>query len=105
VGVFDGDTELESNDMIVMPKRLVREIFDIKENKATDIVVKVPNQDEVQTVASKIRLMYPDTRVITSNDFKVSYQNIFDYKSGLFLALFVVSIFTFFMVVYDKVTV
>ncbi|SFV58930.1 Protein of unknown function DUF214 [hydrothermal vent metagenome] len=101
-GVFDGDTELESNDMILMSTQLVREIFDMQEDKATDIVVKVPNPEEVTTIASKIKLMYPDTRVISSTDLKISYQNIFDYKSGVFLALFVVALFTFFMIIYDK---
>jgi len=101
-GVFDSDTELESNDMILMSKESVREIFDIADDKATDIVVKVPNTEEVTTIASKIKLMYPDTRVISSNDLKVSYQNIFDYKSGVFLALFTVTLFTFFMIIYDK---
>jgi ABC-type lipoprotein release transport system permease subunit len=101
-GVFDGDINLESNDIIVMSKESVREIFDIKKSRATDIVVKVPNRDEVSTVASKIRLLYPDTRVISSSDLKISYQNIFDYKSGLFLALFTVALFTFFMIIYDK---
>jgi ABC-type lipoprotein release transport system permease subunit len=101
-GIFDGDTELESNDIILMSKDVVRDIFDMRNSKATDIVVRVPNVDEISTVASKIKLMYPDTRVITSNDLQISYQNIFDYKSGLFLALFVVALFTFFMIIYDK---
>ena len=101
-GVFDADTQLESNDMIVMNKTLVREVFDISQNKATDIVVKVANQEEVPTIASKIKLMYPDTRIITKQDLKVSYQNIFDYKSGIFLALFIISLFTFFIIIYDK---
>ena len=101
-GVFDADTQLESNDIILMSKEDVREIFDMKANKATDIVVKVPNPEEVSTVASKIKLMYPDSRVISSSDLKISYQNIFDYKSGVFLALFVVALFTFFMIIYDK---
>ena len=101
-GVFKGDTELESNDVIVMSKESVREIFDIKEQKATDIVLKVANVNEIATIASKIKLMYPDTRVITKDDLKISYQNIFDYKSGIFLALFVISLFTFFIIVYDK---
>ena len=33
---------------------------------------------------------------------KISYQNIFDYKSGIFLALFIISLFTFFIIIYDK---
>ncbi|MDA3909646.1 MAG: FtsX-like permease family protein [Sulfurimonas sp.] len=102
VGVFDGDTQLESNDMIVMSKENVREIFDIEVSKATDIVVKVSNPDEVQTIASKIKLIFPDSRIITKNDLKISYQNIFDYKSGIFLALFIISLFTFFIIIYDK---
>ncbi len=101
-GTFKSDTKLESNDMILMSTQNVREIFDIAESKATDIVVKVPNPEEVTTIASKIKLLYPDSRVITSNDLQVSYQNIFDYKSGLFLALFTVALFTFFMIIYDK---
>lgn len=101
-GVFSGDTELESNDVIVMSKESVREIFNMSQAKATDIVVKVANKDEIATVASKIKLLYPDSRVITKDDLKISYQNIFDYKSGIFLALFVVSLFTFFIIIYDK---
>jgi len=102
VGTFDGDTELESNDMILMFRDDVRDIFDMPTSKATDIVVKVANPNEIKTIASKIKLMYPDTRVITNSDLQVSYQNIFDYKSGVFLALFVVALFTFFMIIYDK---
>ena len=101
-GLFDGETQLESNDMIVMSKDLVREIFDIPESKATDIVVKVANPEEVSTVVSKIKQSYPDTRIVSSQDLKVSYQNIFDYKSGIFLALFIISLFTFFIIIYDK---
>ena len=101
-GVFDGDTQLESNDMIVMSKDNVRDIFDIEESKTTDIVVKVANPEEVITVASKIKLLYPDMRIVTTQDLKVSYQNIFDYKSGVFLALFIISLFTFFIIIYDK---
>jgi len=101
-GSFDGDTELESNDMIVMSKDDVRDIFEIDDDKATDIVVKVSNPKEIATIASKIKLLYPDTRIITKDDLKISYQNIFDYKGGVFLALFIISLFTFFIIVYDK---
>ncbi len=101
-GVFDAETNLESNDMIVMSKGTIREIFDIEESKATDIVVKVLNPDEISTVATKIKQIYPNYNVITNEDLKVSYQNIFNYKSGIFLALFIVSLFTFFIIIYDK---
>ncbi len=101
-GVFKPSTTLESNDLIVIENALVREIFGMPEELATDIVVRVPNPDEVATVARKIREIYPDTRVITNEDLRISYQNVFDYKSGIFLALFIIAIFTFFIIIYDK---
>jgi ABC-type lipoprotein release transport system permease subunit len=101
-GIFREATELETNDMVVMGQRDAREILGIAEDMATDIVVKVANPEEIPTIAQKIKLLYPDTRVITKADLEISYQNIFDYKSGVFLALFSVALFTFFMIIYDR---
>ncbi|MEA3554494.1 MAG: FtsX-like permease family protein [Campylobacterota bacterium] len=101
-GVFNSDIELQSNDMIIVAKDLAYEILGTNEEKASDIVVKVSNPNELETIVNKIKMLYPDTRIITNEDFKVSYQNIFDYKSGLFLALFIISLFTFFIIIYDK---
>ncbi len=101
-GVFNSDIELQSNDMIIVAKELAYEILGVEDEKATDLVAKVSNPEELTTIVNKINLLYPDTRIITNEDFKVSYQNIFDYKSGLFLALFIISLFTFFIIIYDK---
>ena len=103
-GVFDSDIELESNDMIVMSKETLREIFGIEEYKATDIVVKIANIEEIETISLKIEQMLPSARVITNDDMKLSYENIFNYKSGIFLALFVIAIFTFFIIIYDRMS-
>ncbi|MGB3962310.1 MAG: FtsX-like permease family protein [Sulfurimonas sp.] len=103
-GVFESDTELESNDMIVMSKETLRDIFEMPESQATDIIIKIANPSEISTVASKLKLMYPNCLVITKEDLKVSYENIFNYKSGVFLALFVIALFTFFIIIYDKVS-
>lgn len=103
-GQFKPETRLESNDMIVMSKDSVREIFGMSGDMATDIVVSVANKNEIQTVVQKINSIFPHAKVITNEDLKVSYENIFNYKSGVFLALFVVSLFTFFIIIYDKVS-
>jgi ABC-type lipoprotein release transport system permease subunit len=103
-GVFTSGTELESNDVIVMDKMALREIFGFQENEATDIAVNVTNKIEVPMVALKITQNYPNYRVLTKDDMRVSYENLFNYKNGLFLGLFIVSIFIFFVIVYDKLT-
>lgn len=101
---FSESTNLESNDLILLPLELAQEIFLMDENKATDIIIKVSNPNEIDTIASKIKLMYPDCRVITKQDLAISYQNIFDYKGGIFLVLFTISIFTFFIIIFDRIS-
>ena len=101
-GVFKGDSELESSDTILMPIQKAREILGLKGDEVSDFVVKVPNPKEVRVVATKIKNIFPDCRVLTKDDIKISYQNIFDYKSGLFLALFITSFFAFFILIFEK---
>jgi ABC-type lipoprotein release transport system permease subunit len=103
-GVFRAEVELESNDMIILSKQSAREIFGIDESMATDIVVRVANPQEIAMVASKIQLAFPDARIVTKEALHISYANIIDYKSGVFLSLFIVSLFTFFMIIYDKLS-
>jgi ABC-type lipoprotein release transport system permease subunit len=103
-GSFHTKLNLEANDMIVMKKDLLQEIFAIPQGYASDIVLEVANLKEIPTIAVKIKQLLPNARVITRDDLKLSYENIFNYKGGVFLALFLVSIFTFFIIVYDKLS-
>ena len=101
-GTFDTQSELESNDMIVMNKETLRSIFGFTQNEVTDIAISVKNPTEVPTVALKITEAFPSLKIITKEDMKVSYENIFNYKSGLFLGIFIIAIFTFFIIIYDR---
>ena len=67
-----------------------------------DFVVKVKNINEIGPIATKIKNLYPDCKVTTRDDLKRSYEQMFNYKSGIFLALFVISLFTFFIIIYDR---
>ncbi|SMC09155.1 ABC transporter permease [Nitratiruptor tergarcus] len=101
-GTFPAQSALEASDTILVPMQLARKIFALPKNEATDIVVKLQNPKEMRTIAAKLRTLYPDTRVITKEDLRTSYQNLFDYKSGLFLALFIGALFAFFILVFEK---
>ncbi len=102
IGSFTDVSAMETNDVILMPVNYVRELFDISENYATDIVVRIPNPEEIEIVKQKLNSMYPDSRIVSRSDIEASYQNIFDYKSGLFLALLIVAFVAFFILVYDN---
>jgi len=89
-------------NLILLDKDSLREIFAYKENEGTAIALNVANKNELDFIASKIRLMLPNAKVISKNDLDLQYEKLFDYDSGLFLSLFVIAIFTFFIIIYDK---
>ena len=103
-GVFSSDVLLESNDLILLPKSLAYKVLGMEEGKATDIVLRVANPLEIPTLVKKIGELYPDVRVVTKDDIRVSYHNVFDYKSGFFLAVFSVCALAFFIVVFDRLS-
>ncbi len=102
IGSFDRETTLQTNDIILMSKDLAYEIFGINQTMVTDIVVDVKNIEEIDTVALKIKEIFPNYKVTTREDLKRSYEEMFNYKGGLFLALFIVCLFSFFMIIYDR---
>ena len=94
LGSFHSELNLESNDMIVMSKELLNEIFAMPKNHSSDLVLRVANEEEIPTISAKIKQILPNVRVITRDNLKLSYENIFNYKSGAFLVLLLISIFT-----------
>ena len=101
-GTFKAATTLESQDMIVLDKNTLRAIFGYKPSEATDIIVRVENPKEVASVAVKIQNLFPTCKVLARKDMQVHLENQFNSKSFFFLMLFTISLFTFFMIVYDK---
>jgi ABC-type lipoprotein release transport system permease subunit len=101
-GVFHQASNLESNDIMILSRKDAREILGIEQSLASDITLHVSNPLELDTIKQKIQTLLPNSRIITKEDLKISYQNIFDYKSGMFLALLLCSLTAFFIIIYDK---
>ncbi len=93
---------LSSNDMILMPQELAREILGYGEDEVTDIALNVPNEDEWDSVADKIAAFYYDLRLTTKQDVRKSYENLYNYKGGFFLMLFLIALTTFVLILYQR---
>jgi len=94
--------DLMANDMIIMPIDLAREIFGLGEDEVTDITFNVPNNAEWDNIISKLHLLFYDVRVIEKREVKKAYENLYNYKGGLFLILYLVSIVTFMLILYQR---
>lgn len=103
-GVFKPVSQMISADTIIMDIDIAREILGIPESYGADIAVNVANPQEISTVQEKIENMSPALKVTTKEVIRASYQNMFDYKGGIFLLFFISAVLTFFMIVFDKLS-
>jgi ABC-type lipoprotein release transport system permease subunit len=103
IGAVVDDLEgFEDSGMLILPQESVRKILGINENEATDMVLHVSNHDEVETIRAKIMERYPSVRVATKDDLLSAYNALYDFKSGLFLALFLSAAFALFLLIFEK---
>ena len=81
-------TNLISNDMIILPLDLARKILGYDEEEVTDILFNVPNTDEWDMMTDKLSALHYDLHVVNKKEVQRSYANLYNYKGGVFLILF-----------------
>jgi len=96
------ETNLISNDMIIMPIELAQEIFGMGEGEISDISFNVINNSEWDTILTKIYLLFYDVRVTTRDEISKGYSSLYNYKGGLFLILYIITIITFMLILYQR---
>ncbi len=102
--ILDKKEALFNNDFIIVPLNLAKEILGLKSNEITDIALNVPNESELDTIKAKLQELLYSSRVISKSDVKKVYEKLFDYKSGLFLTLYLITITTFALILYLRYT-
>ena len=96
------EANLVANDLIIMDINLAKKILNINEENSTDIVLNVPNNLERQNIKEQLILKHSNIRILQKESLKKEYENMFNYKGGIFLVLFIVVIFTFILILYQR---
>lgn len=99
---FPRDTQMITNDMVIMDIDLAREILGLEDDEVTDIAIEVPNPLELDTVKIKLIVSHFNMRIIAKEDISKYYENLFNYKGGVFLALYLISLITFLLILYQR---
>lgn len=97
-------SNLIANDLIIMDISLAKEILNINEEESSDIILNVPNELERPNVKVELILKHLDIRVIQKEDIKKAYENLYNYKGGIFLILFIIVMITFVLILYQRYT-
>lgn len=103
-GLFQSESNLLTNDLVVLTDQAVINFFGYPEGMATDFAVRIPNSSELQTVAEKIKKIFPDTRPITKRELVRTYDMVFNWRSGMMMTVFCAAIIAFCIMAWDKAT-
>lgn len=95
-------TNLIANDMIVIPIDLARKILGYSQEEVSDITFDVPNPDEWRLMNDKLSSLHYDIQVVNKDEVKKSYENLYNYKGGFFLILFLIVLTTFTLILYQR---
>jgi ABC-type lipoprotein release transport system permease subunit len=100
--LLDADTELVSNDLMLISEADFRRFFGYPDDRFTDIVLAVRNPLEVRTVAEKLALALPDTRPILREEILRTYDAVFGWRQGVVFVLLTGAVLAFVIFAWDR---
>jgi hypothetical protein len=101
-GVADTQTPLESAALVNVAEVAFRRLTGMPEGQATDLVLRVRNPRELPTIAEKIGRLMPDARPIIRDELVRTYLSVFNWRSGVLIAVLLVPVLAFILFAWDK---
>ena len=100
--VLPPDTDIVGSDVVIMDIDLARRALGLPADQCTDIALRVPNDLECDAVRAKLIQLHYDIRVIQKQELAAAYTYLFNYRSGVFLLLFLIVLVTFILILYQR---
>ena len=102
--VLSSNSELISSDLILVAEEDFRKIFALSDGYATDLILKVRNVNELDTIATKIIEIFPDTRPVLRKEILNTYDAVFDWRGGMIIVILSAAVLAFIILAWDKAT-
>jgi ABC-type lipoprotein release transport system permease subunit len=102
--ILSSDSELVSSDLILVSEEDFKKIFALTDGVATDLVLKVRNANELDTIATKITEIFPDTRPVLRKEILSTYDSVFDWRGGMIVVVLSAAVLAFIILAWDKAT-
>lgn len=96
------NSDLLSNDVVIMPIEDAREILGVKEGFATDLILNVPNDAQKSFIEDKLSSLHYDIRVVSKKETLANYDKAFNFRNGIFITLFLILLATFSLILYQR---
>lgn len=100
--VLSSASSLVAADLILMSERDFRKFFEIPASRVTDLVLSIANTRELNTIASKVMSELPDTRPVTRDEIRRTYDSVFGWRNGLLVVVLFSVVISFVIFAWDK---
>ncbi|MEF3255410.1 MAG: FtsX-like permease family protein [Deferribacterales bacterium] len=97
------DTDLKYNDVIFVHKETAKNLLGIPENEFTDLAITIPNKNEIDIIAAKIKEKYKNLNIINKNDILIAYSQYFNLMKGFALIGTIFLILMIVIIVSDRI--
>ncbi|RJR42033.1 MAG: ABC transporter permease [Desulfobacteraceae bacterium] len=101
---FEEDSDLVTADLILMSENVFRKISGVPEGYATDLTVRIRNENEALVIAEKVSRILPDSRPILKSEIARTYSSVFDWRSSYIIVLMSGAFLAFFIFAWEKAT-
>lgn len=101
-GVLDSNSELLSADLLLLSAAGYQQLFNLAPDTYTDAVLTVANVREAPTIAQKIAIAVPESRVILRQEILRTYDAVFNWREGLLLLTLGALLLAFMILAWDK---
>ncbi len=101
-GVFEPKNNLFLNDSVLVDTLTAKKILGFNEDEATQISLKVPNDLEIANIVEKLSFSHPELNIKTKEDLRDEARELYDYKGGIFLSIYLISFLGFLVIFYAK---
>ncbi len=102
VGTFPADSGLFTSDLVLMDIDLARRVLGVAPGAATDIALSVPNPLEYDAVMAKLIGRQYDIRVLQKTELETAFENMLNFKGGVFLLMYLTVAATFALILYQR---
>ncbi len=91
-----------SDRAVITSTDYAKSILGYSQTEASDIAIDVANYDEIDTIVTKIRELYPNYLVIKKDDLQNSFKDLYSFKSGIMFGVLLILISTFILLTIFK---
>ncbi len=99
---LDRESFIWDKRVAFMDSELAGNILGIKEGYCSDLKITISNSAERDNILSKLKSLFFDAKISTKKEIKRAYQKFYDFKSSIFLILFLLSTLAFVLILYQR---